>query len=251
MRMQLMLSTLAVLCAAGSAQGAIKFYDSSANNGTPSTSFSFSEGACPPARTTPDEPQGFAELEDGGLGTVTLKQLELVNKNITDLGEDALGPILGPGAFIFVARDELRSVGISTNTSNASGVGAHGPSGTAPGETTEWGITSGWIVTGATFCVSSPVEVCNQNGFAHGATTLPVVASPTYDLGTWNFDGGGDYEAEDLFIQRTSNGGLTNRGIILRGAFHGASLPALPLIGFGALALGLGVLGTRAILGRR
>jgi hypothetical protein len=74
-------------------------------------------------------------------------------------------------------------------------------------------------------------------GFA--PTTFPVLPSASYDLGTWNFDAEGDYEAAQAYIFRTSNGGLANLQQLLRGAFVGASLPALPLLGFAALAAGL------------
>jgi hypothetical protein len=245
-----MILVLAALLAAGSAQAAVKFYDSTTNNGTPHDSFAFAVTTCPPVRTTPDQPTGAAELEDDSLGTVTLNLLELRNTNVTDLGEDVLGPALGPGAFIFVARNEIRSVGI-TQTSNTSGVGAHGPSSTAPGGSTEWGIVSGWEATGGTFCISSPVEICNQNGFAHGATAPTALRSATYDLGTWSFDAEGDYLAAELFIEGTAAGGTSNTQIRLRGSFVGASLPALPLVGFTALGVSLAVLGVRALVARR
>ena len=58
-------------------------------------------------------------------------------------------------------------------------------------------------------------------------------------------------EAEHQHITRTSNGGLTNNGGKHRGDFVGASLPALPLFGFGALALSLAVIGGRALLGKK
>ena len=77
-----------------------------------------------------------------------------------------------------------------------------------------------------------------------------MLASDTYDLGTWNFDAVG-YEAAQRHITRTSNGGLTNNGGNYRGAFVGASLPALPLVGFGALALSLAVIGGRSLLGKK
>lgn len=251
MTIRSMWTGLAVLLLASTAQAEIKFYSSFPDSGVASDSFSFSVTACPPVRTTLGQPQGFAELEDDGLGTVTLRQLELHNNNKTDLGEDFLAALLGPGAFIFVDRDEVRRVSVTSNTSNTSGIGAHGPSSSGASSSTEWGVISGWVATGSTFCVSSPTALCNQNGFAHGATVLPIVASMTYDLGTWNFDATADYEAEGLFVQRTSNGGLTNRSIVLRGTFHGASLPILPLVGLGALAVGLAVMGGRTLGARK
>ena len=120
-----------------------------------------------------------------------------------------------------------------------------------PDRMIEWGVTSGWTQTGRNFCLSSPVTICNEAGFAHGATVAPVLPSDTYNLGTWNFEGAGDYANEQSYIQRTSNGGLQNSRYDMKGAFQGASLPALPLVGFGALALSLAVIGGRAVLGKK
>ena len=69
-------------------------------------------------------------------------------------------------------------------------------------------------------------------------------------------DGNPDRDADrysdvDAYIQRTSNGGLQNSRYDMRGMFVGASLPALPLVGFGALAVSLAVIGGRALLGRK
>ena len=58
----------------------------------------------------------------------------------------------------------------------------------------------------------------------------------------------GDYEAAQPYIFRTSNGGLSNTQFDLRGVFVGASLPALPLVGLGALAACLAVAGSRRLL---
>jgi hypothetical protein len=130
------------------------------------------------------------------------------------------------------------------------GVGSHGPSGTAPGESAEWGVVSGWELTGFSYCVSSPVLICVQNAGAHGATITPELASQTYDLGTWQFDSLGDMEA-DFYITATLNGGTANTASRLRGAFVGTSLPALPLVGFAALAAGLAAIGGRALMGKK
>jgi hypothetical protein len=110
---------------------------------------------------------------------------------------------------------------------------------------------SGWQVTGFSFCLSSPTLICNQNVTPHGSTAPANLFSNTYDLGTWNFDSAGDMEGANPYIQVTANGGITNNRIELRGALHGASLPALPLAGFGALACALLVVAGRALRGAR
>ena len=49
----------------------------------------------------------------------------------------------------------------------------------------------------------------------------------------------------------TNNGGQTNSQFLLRGKFVGASLPALPLLGFGVLVAGMAFVGARAAMRKR
>jgi hypothetical protein len=250
MRLRSMLIVAAVLCLAGSAHAATKFYDQSATNGLQADFLNTATNLCPPVQTSPGILQGVSTITDNGTGTVTLEQNAVAITTFIDLGPEALTITFGPGAFIFIDAILTETIA-SPHESNASGVGAHGPSGTAPGESAEWGIVSGFMTTGRIFCLSSPITVCNGAEFAHGTTIPPLLPSATYDLGTWNFDAEGDYSTESPHIQRTSNGGLQNSRYDLKGAFVGASLPALPLVGFGALALGLAVIGGRALLGKK
>jgi hypothetical protein len=248
MRIQSLLAVLATLALAGSAQAAQKLYNASAANGTPGDAIRAATNLCPPVEVTGIH-EGYVRLLDDNLGTVTLDEISDTQTSLTDLGPDQLTITFGPGAFIFIDAKLERNIS-APQTSNTSGIGAHGPSGTDPGETAEWGVISGWTITGANFCLSSPVGICNNAGFSHGATVANVLPSDTYDLGTWNFDAQGDYAAAEPYIRRTSNGGLQNNLTLLRGAFQGASLPALPLVGFGALALGLAAIGARSLVGR-
>jgi hypothetical protein len=250
MRFHSLLIALGAVVLAGSAEAAVKLYNQSPDNGSAGDFINTATNLCPPAQTSPNRIAGFTELNDDGTGTVTLNNVQLELTQLIDLGPDQLVLTFGPGAFIFID-SATTTVATANQTSNTSGIGAHGPSGTAPGETTEWGIITGWIQTGFQFCVSSPTAICDGANFAHGATILPVMPSDTYNLGTWNFDAEGDYEAANFYVQRTSNGGLQNSSYLLRGAFQGASLPALPLVGFGALALSLAVIGGRAVLGKK
>jgi hypothetical protein len=243
------LSAVALLLA-GSAQAAVKFYDSSVTNGTPSDTFTTSADLSPPVSPDIEVHQGYARIIDDGTGTVTLSELLVFQDQDTDLQPDRLVSILGPGAFFFGVQAVTQSIA-APHVSNTSGVGAHGPSSTSPGASAEWGLISGWQVTGFTFCLSSPPLICNANVSPHGFTTTAPLYSNTYDLGTWDFDAAGDMEADSPYILVTANGGITNVRTILRGAFHGASLPALPLVGFGALACALLVLGGRAMRGAR
>jgi hypothetical protein len=220
------------------AEAAIRVYDASERGGTPGDERRVSLGLCPPVETTFGSLEGSTRLADEGLGTVTLVSLHDVSNNRVDVGPDALTALFGPGAFVFLDVAVTRFVA-QPQTSNASGIGTHGPSGTAPGGSVEWGVLSGWQITGTTYCVASPAAVCDENGFAHGVTLTAILPSTTYDLGSWSFDVEGDYEAVSWYVRVTSNGGLSNSQERLRGAFVGASLPALPLAGFAALAAGL------------
>ena len=236
---------------AGNATAAVKSYDMTEDNGARGDQRRISINLCPPLAYTPDTLIGRHQLEDDGAGTVTAKSIEANTKQITDLSGDLLVPIFGPGAFIFIDGDIRRSAGGPTVTSTTSGIGGHGPSGAAPGESTEWGVISGWQSTGFQFCIASPVTICNQNGFQHGQTTIYILPSTSYNLGTWNFDANGDAEQSSWLLIRTSNGGLSNNQYVLRGLFVGSALPALPLVGFGVLALSLAVVGGRSLMGKK
>lgn len=246
---RLLLATT-VLCLGGSAQAAIKFYSASPDNGAPGDRFLNAQNICPPSQFTPDLIFGFSELDDAAAGTVTLNTLSSQERTLANFGPDQLTPIFGPGAFIFTDAANTATIA-APHVSNTSGIGSHGPSGTGPGESVEWGVISGFTATGFSFCVSSPPGICNTNGFAHGSTIPVSLPSDTYDLGTWNFDAVGDFEQSHFYIVRTTNGGTTNSGNLLSGALHGASLPALPLVGFGALACGLLAIAGRAMRGSR
>jgi hypothetical protein len=244
------LITAAAVCVAGSASAAVKAYDSSNENGVAGDVLNTAPNLCPPVQTRPGTVEGFAILDDAGAGTVTLTDLNVITTFFGDLGPDQLTITFGPGAFVFIDARASQTPA-AAQLSNTRGIGAHGPSGTAPGETAEWGILSAWTATGFRFCVSSPIGICNNAGFVHGVTVDSIVNSDTYDLGTWNFDAVGDFSNEAPYIFSTANGGLQNIRYVLRGSFSGASLPAVPLLGFGALALSLVVVGTRALLGRK
>jgi hypothetical protein len=228
---------------------AVKSYDASLQNGTPGDQLRNSIGNSPPVVATPGSLEGIAEISDDGLGTVTLSQFTLVTDSTTDITAGEIVPLFGPGAFFF--SPQLRTQFItSPHVSNTSGVGAHGPSSTAPGASAEWGIVSGWEVTGSTFCISSPTIICDNNVVPHGTTQLLENFSNTYDLGTWWFDAEGDADASP-FIVVTASGGLTNILQSPHRAFQGASLPALPVVGFGLLACAMAVMGGRALRGSR
>ena len=243
---------LITLLFAGSAQAVVKAYNSSLTNGAPSDSFVTTANLCPTVNPDTTDHGGYQTILDDALGTVTLSELVVTTDSLNDISADGgrLIPLFGPGAFFFAEGKNTLAIGFP-HVSNSTGIGAHGPSSTAPAGSAEWGIVSGFTVTGFSFCLSSPVSICNANVSPHGATAGAVLNSSTYDLGTWSFDSVGNMEAQAPYIRVTATGGLTNVRHTLRGAFQGTSLPALPLMGFGALALGLSVVGFRTIRARK
>jgi hypothetical protein len=244
MLLRLVSALVLALGIAGHARAAVKFYSADPSNGTPGDFSRYTATLSPALQTTPGTIFGYQQITDDGTGTVTL-DLANITRNLTDIGPEILNPIFGPGSFVFAVSATTTTIA-APGVSNVSGIGAHGPSGTAPGQSIEWGVISGFQTTGFIHCIGSPVALCNENGSAHGTTINPTLASSTYDLGTWNFDAVGDMEAATFYISATNNGGLSNFRVQLRGAFQGASLPALPFVGFGALSSALLVMGLRA-----
>jgi hypothetical protein len=78
-------------------------------------------------------------------------------------------------------------------------------------------------------------------------TIPPPVRSSTFDIGTWTFDSNGDFDATG-WVNATFDPGTANTQNFFDGKLFGATLPALPIVGFGALALGLLVVGARSLM---
>ena len=190
-----------------------------------------------PVRVTPGVLQGASRTSDDGAGSVTLESLAIVQRTLLDVDTEN---VFGPGSFILIdaaTTDRLLAPHIGSGSSDAAG-------------SVTWGIVSQWSATGSNYCVSSPVSICNSNGFAHGVTAPKQMPSFSYDLGTWSFDAIGDYEATPYIVQ-TANGNESNIQYQLRGRYLGSTLPALPVVGLSALAAALAVVGGRALTGRR
>ncbi|MCA9512910.1 MAG: hypothetical protein R3E88_18690 [Myxococcota bacterium] len=240
MKLRTLLAALALVALAGPSAAVVKVYDSTPPHGTPSDRLRFTTTLCPPIQASPGTVAGGAQITDTGGGTVTLTGLTiepLVNTNFDTTS------VFGPGSYVFV---------ISRPTEKPA-VPFVAPGSTAPGGTIDWGVLGGWSRTGFTFCASSPQTICTAGTqVPHGVTVnAPDINSPTYDLGTWAFDAEGDYSAVSGYINGTQNGGTTNGQYLLRGVFVGGGVPALPLVGAGALALGLLVGGMRTALRKR
>ncbi|MEE3330145.1 MAG: hypothetical protein VX246_04685 [Myxococcota bacterium] len=233
----------ALVAVATPALATVKVYSADPDNGQSGTVIQYATGLCPPVDPSPGQLQGRIIVTDTGGGSPVLTEHGTVS--VTELTYDtgALTGIFGPGSFVFV---NTRSTWTTTATPPP------GSGTTAPGGSLTWGLISGWASTGLYFCIASPQTICTGGAMVpHGSTTpAPDPDSPTYDLGTWSFDAEGDLTGSQ-YIAATFNGGTANRQRILTGAYVGASVPALPLIGAAALALGLAVAGTRSVMRKK
>ena len=234
---------IAIALIALPASAVVKVYNSTAPGGQTGSEFQFSTTLCPVIQESPGLIQGSHKLDDASTGTVTLVEMNVRRIVDTNFGPDALTVVFGPGSYVFVTSDSTRGPGVGTTH----------PGSTAPGGTVDWGVLAGWVNSGQAFCISSPTTICSAGAQTpHGITSAsPPSNSPTYDLGTWIFDAEGDFSAASPYINQTNNGGTSNRQFLLRGSFVGGSIPALPLIGAGALALGLLVMGARTTLRKK
>jgi hypothetical protein len=224
-----------ILTLAPAAFADIKVYNSSPPQGVAGDRIGIRSTLCPLVSPTPGAMQGSVTLTDAGLGTVTMTSILVYQPSVIDIDTT---PVFGPDSFIFI-----------DSTTSTEPAGDQTGAGSTTGSV-DWGIITGWAVSGGSFCISSPISTCNDNGFMHGLTLTPIQPSSTYDMGTWTFDAAGDYEAS-TYIQRTSMGGQANTQWDLRGAYVGSGLPALPLVGMGAMALGLLVVGARTVIRKK
>lgn len=224
-----------LLCAAASpALASIKVYDSTKTGGQGGDVLLYVASTCTPVSVKPGALSGLTILTDPGGGTVTLDSLSIQQKLTFNVDTTA---VFGPGAFFFATQ-----VQTDTPLEGQTGTGNTSPSGSV-----SWGVLAGWSSTGLSHCIASPAATCVNNGFLHGSTIPSLTRSPTYDLGTWTFDAEGDFAAT-AYIEQTANGGESNIQWLLRGAYVGPSVPALPLIGLGALAAAVLVGGARSVL---
>jgi hypothetical protein len=187
----------------------------------------------PSVQPTPGNPDFFeVVLDDPAGGVVSIVNWEFGGDTN---GTTNLTGFAGPAGFIFIR-----------STSRIGLV----PGQTGAGSTTssiDWGVLTGWSSTGGEFCNSSPPFVCTFAAFQEDMTIPAVVNSSTYDIGTWTFDSTGDFDAT-RYVTATHNPATTNILSFLDGKLFGTTLPALPIVGFGALALGLLVVGGRSLM---
>ena len=89
MRLRSFLTTVLILGLAGSAEAAVKFYNSDADNGTAGDFLNIATNLCPPTQTTAALLQGYSEIEDNGLGTVTMNNISITIATLIDQTADA------------------------------------------------------------------------------------------------------------------------------------------------------------------
>jgi len=213
----------------------VRAYDSDA---LPGDTLTVSSATCPAVDIDVGVLRGHAVILDEGSGTVTLRELRSERSKRIDVQLDGA---FGPGAFVF----------LTNAASESPAPDQTGSGGSAPLGQVSWGVLAGWSTTGSQFCLASPPTLCSGVGGAvHGTTTPLRMPSATYDLGTWSFDARGDFEGSP-YLRQTFDGGATNLQHILRGAYSGAALPALPRFGAAALAAGLLGTGARALRRKR
>ena len=120
-------------------------------------------------------------------------------------------------------------------------------SGSLPGNvgTVTWGTLTGWAITGATFCNANPAFIC---GLAVGSLLTsvdPALRSGFYNTDPWSFHGTGFRTMPFVFFTSTLPG---NSQVVLKGPLApNASVPALPLLGVGALGASLFAMGIAAL----
>ena len=240
MRFRHVLLILALLALAAPSGAVVKVYDATPPHGTPGDSFTFNLANCPPINSRLGNIWGFFKIDDTSTGTVTTVDYEEQPVTVTQFD---IAQFFGPGAYVF----------IDARATSQPSLPFTGTGSTAPGGSVSWGVLGGWTQTGYVFCAASPTTICsNSAATPHGTTAnLGAPPSPTQDLGTWTFDAEGDMLALTAVIGRTNLGGTSNEQALLRGAFVGGGIPALPLIGIGALAAGLLVAGARTMARRQ
>ncbi len=132
---------------------------------------------------------------------------------------------------------------------------ANGPKGTFPATsgslpgnvgTVTWGDLTSWATTGATFCNANPAFICGlASGAIHLTSVDPSLGSPFFNTDPWTFHGTGFRSPP--FVTFTSTLPGNNQTIIKAALSPNATVPALPLLGLGALAASLFVMGAASL----
>ena len=223
------------LFAATSAAAALKKYAIIKNV------FRYIEESSPRVDHLPRNPNGrdfgVAVVDESVPETPRLRKLLAVEDSSASIAV----PVLGfHRLFVNAHREEGPTRGQTGTGSSASAI--------------TWGQVSGWTVSGGTFCnaISDSGDdafayICSLAGLVYLGTVDPDQYSTHYDIGTWTFHGTG-FKATP-FIYRTFQVYAGNQQWELRGGrVADGTIPALPILGIGAVGaslLTLGVAGTR------
>ena len=116
-----------------------------------------------------------------------------------------------------------------------------------------WGDTTGWTITGGTWCHAIPSYICSLALAVDQATLPNSIVSTHYDLGTWTFHGTG-FGNSGGFVHRTGNNPpeVGNLQWFARGTLaQDGTVPALPLLGLGAVGVSVFAMGVASVRRRR
>lgn len=106
-----------------------------------------------------------------------------------------------------------------------------------------WGFMDSWAISGGQFCNSVPSSICDLATREDDETVAPTLLSSKYDMHSWNFHGTG-FVAEPYIEQTSKVNNFGNIQIILRGPLDpNGTVPALPLVGIGAVGLSVFAMG--------
>ena len=123
--------------------------------------------------------------------------------------------------------------------------------------TITWGDVQGWTITGGTFCMAAPSYICSMAAAVHEETVDAALHSTHYDIGTWTFHGTGfrhqhSGETSDGFIYRTAGSTPGNLQYHYVGSpDQDGTVPALPLLGIGAVGVSVFAMGVASVRRRR
>ena len=126
-----------------------------------------------------------------------------------------------------------------------------GQGSTDAGSSINWGNLSGWTITGGTYCHANPAYICGLAAAVDEETVATAFLSGNYDIGTWTFHGTG-FDMALPYVNRTAKNNLGNSMTFLRGApDQDGTVPALPLLGIGAVGVSVFAMGVASIRRRK
>ena len=176
---------------------------------------------------------GKAVIDESGANPALKKFIIVVDQPTT-----VIIPILGPECCLwynqkFHTGPEADEVGSGSTASSIT-----------------WGDVTGWTVTGGAFCHAGASYICSLLDAIHDETVDPVLVSDNYDIGSWTFHGTG-FTATP-FVHETGASTLGNLQWLLRGTLaQDGTVPALPLLGIGAVGVSVFAMGVASLRRRR